>query len=503
MAENQEPTTQKNTVTIEEAGPCKKKVIIEIPEETIKTVTDDQYNELAKDAIVPGFRKGRAPRRLLEKRLGKEVSEQIKLKLLADASESAIKDNEINILRDPDIDYENTELPESGSMKFEFEVEVRPEFELPELEGIEVNKPKLVVEDEQVEREIEQMRKWSGVWALRESGSVEVDDQIIADAILDVEGEEEEEKLDNIEIFARPNGFVGAIPVENLDKILLGAKAGDVKETEIEVPKTYFREEYRGKKVGVKITVKDIKWLKPCDLDENFFKKLGLEDENDLQQKVHENLQNRLKQQARQEMSSQIYKYMLENIDFELPVDVVAEQAKTILQRQYTNLLRQGLAHEQLEEQIKELQASSAQQAKDQLKTFFIMDKVAEKLDVSVSEEEVNGQIAQMAIQQGQRPEKAKEEMTRNGSLAQFSLQLREEKCIEKLLESAKISEIKAEKLAKKAKKAAKSAKKSEKTEKTVKKTTKKAVKKTAKKTAASEKTETKKTSKKKSEKKK
>ena len=503
MAENQEPTTQKNTVTIEEAGPCKKKVIIEIPEETIKTVTDDQYNELAKDAIVPGFRKGRAPRRLLEKRLGKEVSEQIKLKLLADASESSIKDNEINILRDPDIDYENTELPESGSMKFEFEVEVRPEFELPELEGIEVNKPKLVVEDEQVEREIEQMRKWSGVWALRESGSVEVDDQIIADAILDVEGEEEEEKLDNIEIFARPNGFVGAIPVENLDKILLGAKAGDVKETEIEVPKTYFREEYRGKKVGVKITVKDIKWLKPCDLDENFFKKLGLEDENDLQQKVHENLQNRLKQQARQEMSSQIYKYMLENIDFELPVDVVAEQAKTILQRQYTNLLRQGLAHEQLEEQIKELQASSAQQAKDQLKTFFIMDKVAEKLDVSVSEEEVNGQIAQMAIQQGQRPEKAKEEMTRNGSLAQFSLQLREEKCIEKLLESAKISEIKAEKLAKKAKKAAKSAKKSEKTEKTVKKTTKKAVKKTAKKTAASEKTETKKTSKKKSEKKK
>jgi trigger factor len=84
MAEEQEQAvTSKNTVTIEEAGPCKKKVIVEVPEETIKGATDEQYETLRKEALVPGFRKGRAPRRLLEKRFGKETSEQIKLKLLA------------------------------------------------------------------------------------------------------------------------------------------------------------------------------------------------------------------------------------------------------------------------------------------------------------------------------------------------------------------------------------------------------------------------------------
>jgi len=490
MAENQESTTQKNTVTIEETGPCRKKVVIEIPEETIKTATDGQYKDLAKDAVVPGFRKGRAPRRLLERRFGKEVSEQIKLKLLAEVSETAIKDDEINILRDPDIDYEKIELPESGSMKFEFEVEVRPEFDLPKLEGIEVNKPKLEIKDEQVEAEIEQLRKWSGIWALRQEGSpVETGDQIIADAILNVEGAEEEEKLDNIEIFAKSHGFVGPISVENLDQILAGAKAGDVKETEVEVPKTYFREEYRGKKVGVKLTVKDIKWLKPADLNENFFKKFGAENEKDLQDNVLDNLQKRLEQQSRQEMGAQICQYMLDKTDFDLPVDVVADQANSILQRQRLNLLRQGLSREQLEEQTEQLQASSEEDAERQLKMFFIIDKVAEKLDIEVSEEEINGHIAQLAIQQGQRPEKVKEEMTRTGSLATFSLQIREEKCIEKLLESAKITEIAPGKNGKKAKKVAKK-------EKTVTKAAKKPVKKTTKKAEAKEKKQAKKSKK-------
>src|SRR4030042_1077750 len=118
--EEKESTTAKNTVTIEDAGPCKKKVMVEIPEETVKEATDEQYETLRKDAMVPGFRKGRVPRRLLEKRFGKETTEQIKLKLLAEASDSALKDNKLDVLREPDIDFEKVELPDSGPLKFEF-----------------------------------------------------------------------------------------------------------------------------------------------------------------------------------------------------------------------------------------------------------------------------------------------------------------------------------------------------------------------------------------------
>ncbi len=534
----------KNTVTIEEAGPCRKKVIIEIPQEAIKNATEEQYETLRKDALVPGFRKGRAPRRLLEKRFGKETTEQIKLKLIADASDSAVKDSKLDALRDPDIDfekrplcsvvsdfqadldkstiseklrkefeknnaplsknaavsveqpetewlvtdegksypvrkehdklniYESIDLPTEGPLKFDFEVEVRPEFDLPQIEGIPVTRAKLEVTDEQIDREVEQLQKLSGLWTPRTNGAAEVDDQIIADAVLKVADVEAEEKLDNINIHVRPNGFVGAVPVEKLDELLAGAKVGDTKKTSVEVPKTFFREEYRGKTVDIQITVNDIKYLKPAALDENFLKKLEVEDEKQLRERIQDSLQGRLEQQVRTEMTEQIYKYLLENTDFELPLNIVAEQSISLLQRQYSNLLMRGMAREQIEEHMEKLQAGSAQRAQEQLKTFFIMDKIADKLEIDVTEEEINGHIAQLAIQQGQRPERMREQMLRDGSLAQFKLQVREHMCIAKLLESATITEKKAEKKAKKA----------------VKKSAKKTTKKTGKKTEATEK---------------
>ena len=482
MAEKKQAEAPKNKVKIKDAGPCKKKVTIEIPAEAITTATDGQYESLRKEAEVAGFRKGRAPRRLLEKKFGKQTSEQVKLQLLAEASDAAIKDNELNLLRDPDIDYENIELPEAGPLKFEFEIEVRPEFDLPKLEGIPVDKTKLEVSDEQVSNEIDQLQKYSGVWAPRNEGKkVEAEDQVVADAILNIEDVEEAEKHDNIEIHVRENGFVGAIPIEKLDEVLIGAKVGDVKKTSVKVPETYFKEDYRGKKVDAEITIKDIKWLKPADLNEDFFSKFGVGDLSELQDRISDSLQGRLEQQSKQEMAAQVYKYMLDKTKFDLPTNIVAEQAGSLLQRQYTNLIRQGLTREQLEEQMEKLRAGSEQQAIEQLKTFFIMDKVAEKLEIDISDEELNGQIAMMAIQQGQRPEKMKEDMTRNGTLSQFSMQIREDKCIAKILESAKITEI----APKKAKKSVKKTAEKKQAKKAVKKAAKKTAKKTDKKTTA------------------
>jgi trigger factor len=459
MVEEQQETALKNTVTIESAGPCKKKVIVEIPRETIQKATDEHYETFRKEVILPGFRKGRAPRRLLEKRFGKEATEQVKLKLLADASDSAIKDNKIVFLREPDIDYEKVELPADGPMKFDFEVEVHPEFELPSLEGIPVEKKKIEVTDEQITREIEQLRKWSGVWAPREEGKAEPDDEVIADVVLNVEGVEQPEKLDNTEIFVRHNGFVGAVPVENLDELLTGARSGNVKKTSVTVPKTYFREEYRGKKVDVEITVRDIKWLKPAELNEDFFKRFGVKDEPELRKGLRDRLQGRLEAEVRTEMAEQIYKHLLEKITFDLPLDIVGDQAATVLRRQYANLLARGLAREQIEEQMSQLQSASEQQAKNQLKTFFIMDKVAEKLGIQTTDEEINGYIARLAIQRKQRPERLKEEMSRDGSLAQFKLEVRDEKCIDKILESAKVTEVAAVKKPARAEKAVKAEK--------------------------------------------
>jgi trigger factor len=343
------------------------------------------------------------------------------------------------------------------------------------------------VDNEQVDRELEQLTKWSGVWTPKDEGKVELDDQIIADANLKIEDVEEEEKLDNAEIHVRPNGFVAAVPVETLDELLIGAKAGDLKETTVEVPKTYFRQEYRGKKVDIKIKIKDIKFLKPAEIDDNFLKRFGVEDEKELREKITENLQNNIEQQARAQMKEQIYKHLLDNTKFDLPMDIVADQATNILQRQYASLFSQGLTQEKIEENIQQLQASSEEQAKERLKTFFIMDKIAKQLEIDVTDEELNGHIAQLAIQRQQRPERLREQMASDGTLAQFRIQVQEDKCINKVLESAKISEVEPKKTTKKAKKTTKKAAKKP-TKKITKKktTTKKKTKKSTKKKTSS-----------------
>jgi len=491
MAQEEKTSKINNTVTIEDAGPCKKKVIIEIPQEAIKEATNEQYTTLGKDAEVPGFRKGRAPRRLLEKRFGKNIAEQVKLKLLADSSDEAVKDNKLDILGEPDIDYENIELPEEDNLKYEFEVEVRPEFQLPELEAIPVNKVKIEVTDEQVDREVEQLAKWSGIWTPRDQGAqVELDDQIIADAVIKFEDLEEEEKLDNTEVYIRAQGFIGSVPVEDLDSQLAGAKVGDEKQMVVNIPQTYFKAEYQGKKADIKLEIKDIKWLKPADIDDEFVKRFEVDTVDELRERIRDNLTGKIEQQIRGDMADQIYKYMLDNTDFDLPMDIVADQAQGILARQQISLMQRGMNKEQITEQMQQLRAGSEEQAKQQLKQFFIMDKVAEKLEIDVTDEEVNGHIAQLAIQQGTRPEKMREEMVRNGSLAQFTLQVRSDKCVAKLLESAKVTEVEPEKEPKTEKKTPKkTAKKSRKktTKKAAeseKKTTKKATKKTAKKTS-------------------
>ncbi len=435
----------KNIVKITDAGPCKKKVTVEIPAEKITKVLDEQYDQFRRDALVPGFRKGRAPRRLLEKRFGKDVTEQVKLKLLADASESALKDKNVEALGEPEIDHEKIELPATGPMKFEFEIETRPDFKLPELEGIPVDKPKLEVTNDMVEHEITELQKRLGTWKPKD-GKIAAEDQIVADVTLKAGGETE--KIANSEIHVRPRSFVGKVVIDDLDKLLVGAKAGDTKTTSTDVPTTFFEEKYRGKKVDVEIKINDVKTLAPAEMDELFFKRIGVANKDELKTHIRQRAERDLERQQRDVMRQEVRHYLLGKVSFDLPMDVVGDQSKSILQRQYTRLLLQGLKAEEVQKQMEQLKAASEEQAKEQLKAFFIMDAIAKKFDIKATDEEINGYIAQAAMYRQVRPEKLREQMARDGSLTEAALEIREIKCIDKILETAKVSEVAPEKLA-------------------------------------------------------
>ncbi len=476
----EQQTEIKNNVKIKDAGPCKKKISIEIPPEAITAALDKQYKDLGKDAAVPGFRPGRAPRRLLEKRFGKEVAEQTKLQLLAEAADNAVKDNELDTLGEPDIDFENIDLPAEGAMKLEFEIEVRPQFDLPKLEEIPVKKPHLDITEEKIDEGIKGLQKRFGTWEPTDK-PVKQDDMVIADVVLKPENEEEE-KIENTDVFVRQTGFAAKVPVEGLDKILKGAKIGDEKKTTVDVPATFFNEKYRGKKIDITITIKQIKALKDAELNEEFFKNLGVENEKELREKFTENLEQQNEYQQKAAMRDDVYKYLLDKTKFDIPEDIAADQAEQLYRRQLSQLLMSGLPKEKIDEQIDALKSETLEDAKRQLKSFFIMDAVAKKLEIEATPEEINGHIAQAAFSRGIRPDKMREQMAKDGSITQFALEVREQKCIEKILESAKITEEKpkAAPAKKPAAKTAKTASEKKPPKPTAKKT---AEKKTAKKT--------------------
>lgn len=425
----------KNIVTVEQIGPCRKKVTIEVPEEEIKDIVASQYKDLRKEAVIPGFRKGRTPLRLLEKRFGKDINEQTKLKILADATEKALEEHKIDTLGDPDINHEDYTLPESGSFTFSFEANVRPEFDLPALDKIKIEKPVFEVTDERVEERLASIRKNFGKLEARQEGQgAEEGDTIVADVVITPEGEESI-NVEGTDVIVKDSGFCAKVPVEDLGKQLVGTKAGEEKTFSTQVPEDFFNKELAGKKCEVKVSVKEVKYLKEAELNEELFDKLGVDDADALKERITDLLEDQNEKQAREAMSQTITDYLLDNTSFDMPESIITEQADSIVKRQYTRLLMQGLSEEELKRKTEELQTSSKDEAYKTFKSFFIMDKLANEFDIEVTQEEINGYIAQVAMYQGSRPEKIREQLLRDGSLTEFTVQAREWKCIDKLIE--------------------------------------------------------------------
>lgn len=434
-AKDTEKQEIKNVVTVEQVGPCRKKVCIEVPVEAITEIITSQYKDLRKEAVLPGFRKGRSPQRLLEKKFGKDVNEQTKLKLLADATEKAIADNSLDTLGEPNINPADFPLESGSAFKFEFEVNVRPDFELPALDAIKLEKPDTTVTDEQVEQRVKILADNFGTMEDKEEGAAVCDgDTVVGEVVITPEGGEAV-TVESTDIIVHESGFCGKIPVENLSKELAGAKAGDVKSFSSQVPEGFFNKDFAGKKCDVKVTINKIKYRKPAELNEELFDKLAVDDLDALKSKIRELLEDESERNAQTAMADAIREYLIANTSFDMPQDIITEQAETTMKRQYSRLLMQGLEGEELQRRTEELQASSKEEAEKSFKSFFIMDKVAQKLGVEVSEEEINGYIAQVAMYRDTRPEKIRGELLRNGTLAQFTMEVRENKSIEKIIE--------------------------------------------------------------------
>lgn len=441
VAESTEVAEFEYPITIEDAGPAAKKITVEIPEDRIKTRIAEQFEELVGVAQLPGFRAGKAPRSLLEKRFGGDVRNQVRDGLLRESYQQAISKNSLSVLGEPEFEEAGElKLPESGALKYTFTVETTPEITLPDLGKLEVKKPIIVVNDDHVQQALQNLREQQGTLVPVDDRGIKAKDYVTADVKVKL-GDELIGSQNDAQIVVR-SATIGGVEVKDLEKQLEGAKVDETRTVKATAPENHGSEKIRGKEVDIELTIKDIKALELAEIDDAFLESLGFENHQQLLDELRVQMVERIDNDVKAAMHNQVRAYLQKNIEMTLPTKLTSRQESRIVNRRANELMMRGMPVQQIQANVDKLTAGAADQAKNELKLFFTLAKYAEQHGIEVDESEVNGQIAQMAMMQNQRPEKLKQDMAKGGQLSDLWLSLRERKTLDKLLESAKIEDV-------------------------------------------------------------
>ncbi|HDZ20638.1 hypothetical protein LCGC14_0274430 [marine sediment metagenome] len=476
-------------LTIEDVGTLKKKVTVTIPRSDIDAKFDETYGELSHSAQVPGFRIGRAPRRLIEKRFGAEVGSDVRNSIIGDSLGRALEQADLKTLGEPDLALEDIELPETGDLSYSFEVEVAPEFDLPELAGIKVDKPMLEVTDERIDSYIDRLRQTRATYAPTDQPAA-AGDMVLVDA--HITGQDcDPVNRSGLSLRVGP-GQVEGLALMDLGDALAGKTAGDKTDLTTKAPPAHPNEQWPDKDLTIALTITEVQGRSLPEIDDPFAESAGFESLKEMREFFASEMAARLSGDVQQAMRNQVCQYLLDSTDFDLPEGAAARHTQRALQRRYIELLQSGMPREEINENLTELQADAATQARRELKLTFILGQIAQAENIKIGEDEINARIAQMARSYNRRPERLKQELTQDGSIQQVAISMAEEKALDKLIEQADVTEVSPERPAKKeqAETKPKAAKKTAKkvpakdNGKAEPKTAKKAAKKTAKKAA-------------------
>jgi len=438
--------TVSNTIKVEDIGPCRKRISVEIPAEAVTDQMELAFGSVANEVTIPGFRKGHAPRRLVEKRFGDHVKDETRSRLVGQAYEEAVQQNELKVLGQPPAEvFEGIVVEPGQPVNFEVEVEVMPEFELPELKGIKVLKPDSTLPEGLVDEEIKKISINEG--SLDEREDSDRGDYLTGNAVMtDSDGTEHY----NIE------GAVVQIPDEGDEGMILGVivpnfakqvgtpKEGDKVSVKLTGPENHEVEALRGKDLTVEYEITKVYRIVPAVISD-LVAKYGFNDEEQLQEMVTNQLQQRAEVQQQAVMRQQIVKHLADEANFELPEGLTTQQAARNLERRRMELMYRGVNPAEIEQQMAELRSASTENAKSELKQFFILNKAAEELNVQIQEQEINARVVQMAAQQGKRPEQLIDELQKSGQAQTLVQQVREHKTMDQILNDAEIEEISAD----------------------------------------------------------
>jgi len=428
-------------IEIEEVGPCKKLLKFEIPKETIDDEWQKQLKEVSRMAKVPGFRKGKAPRKLLEKNYGDKIMDDVKRAVVSGSYQQAIEENKLSPIGDPDIG--NFDLELGKPLKFEITLEVLPTFELGDYKGMKLQRKPVSVTDEDIDKALETISKQKAQLTIVKTGKVKVEDFIICDCEV---GINDEVVWSDQELEVMVSGsHVADINVPDLKDRLVGVKSGDKVSVDAELGDSFSVEQHRNKSAKMEISIKEIKRPKSPKIDDELAKQVGYDTLGELKEFMSKRLEMEKKRMAEGEMQEQISSKLIEMADFEMPEDMIKHHTNERLHKYQLDLVNKGTPQEEIEKHTEDMKSASEEAVVRDFKMSLVLEHIAEKERIFVTEDDVNRRISEMAGMYGLDAAGMKKQLEKMNSMSNLRHQLRESKTLNLLMKEANIEEVKEE----------------------------------------------------------
>jgi len=431
---------------IEDAGPARKRLEVTVSADAIQSKLDASMGTLQAQSSLPGFRKGRAPQHLLNRRFGKAIEEETLNELMQDGCRQAFESLGVRPLGNLEpADPEAVPALKKGEpLKFAVVFEVLPEFDLPDMAGITIARPQLEVEDRHIDDELERQCLRGGS-AEELEGKFKPADRLLGAAVLYLEdGEEPIFSHEQVLAVMPEKGEAGqmlGLKIDDLGKYFSKAGIGDTITIETTGPETHEREDIRGKALRIEFSINIAERITPCTADD-LVERFSLASIDVLREQIRLALEQQRDEEQNSAMRSQMLTAVTASVDMELPEKISGTQAAQDLERIRLELMERGLADSELEEKLAEVRDRSNERSLQNLKTWFIVERVANDYNIAVSEQEINGHIATTALRQGIRPEVLRSELVKQDRIGGIARTIRERKAADHLVSLATVEDI-------------------------------------------------------------
>jgi len=424
---------------LEDISSVKKRIMVVIEADNVDKKLDEAYRDVQKKARIPGFRRGKVPRYILEKRFADQVIDDVSTALVKETFADAIKEIDIVPITEPVLNKE-TQLRQGEDFTYSVTLEVRPTFDLPEYMGIEIEKERLVVDDQKVNDRIEKIREARGsLSSVEEERPVQKGDFVVVNY----------EAFDGDVLLEDMTAKGAVIRIgdnrihSELDEALVGANRGDKREVSVVFDENDSRPLLAGKKIRFNVEVVDIKSLDLPDLDDDFVKQLdpSLKDVEDFKNRVKEIITEEEKRRIERETKTKLLESIADKVDFELPQGVVNNELGAIVSNvkrelvgQGTDLERMGISEEKVREDFRE-------SAEKRVKNMFILGEIATRENIELSDDDVDRELEAIAKTTNQSLETIRKYYEENNMMVKLKESLMEAKTLSFLLDNAKIVE--------------------------------------------------------------